>query len=42
MRIFEPSDDWRTRGLDEWIGEVRPLTPEELRQLEEAREDRAD
>lgn len=41
-RVIEPSDDWRMRGLDEWLGEVRRMTPEELRQQEEAREDRAD
>jgi len=22
-------DDWITQGLDEWLGEVRPLTAEE-------------
>ncbi|WP_203234335.1 hypothetical protein [Burkholderia mayonis] len=32
--------DMRKRSIDEWIGEVRPLTPEDLSQLGEARQDR--
>lgn len=35
--IREPSDDWRNRRLDEWIGDARPLTPEEIREIEEHR-----
>jgi hypothetical protein len=43
MRVFEPSDDWRLRGLDDALEPSDPLTEEEERELyEQEREQRAD
>jgi hypothetical protein len=43
MKILEPSDDWRTKGLDEALEPQAPLTDEEKRrQYEYEREMRED
>ncbi|CAB3972294.1 MULTISPECIES: hypothetical protein [Burkholderia] len=42
IRPVEPSDAWRTRGLDEWFDADEPLTDDERREVYEAARERHD